>query len=274
MSLNDSFLALIFGIIQGITEFLPISSTGHLVVFHKFLPSDLLDNLTFDVFLHAGTLLALIIYFYREIFALIKGFFKSFYQLNLRADLAQRLSWFIIIASLPAALAGYFLNDFIENQLRDVIFVIFSLIIVGIIFIIVERNIKALRNIEALNLGDSIAIGLAQVIAFIPGVSRSGITIITGMGKKLTREAAARFAFLLAIPAILGATIKQIAEFGINNLFSELGTVYLVGFAAAGITGFLTIKFLLKFLKNHSLIGFAIYRFILAIILIFIFYLI
>lgn len=266
--------AIILGLIQGITEFLPISSTGHLIIFHQIFNSSFINNLTFDVILHAGTLLALLFYFYRDILNLIKGFFASIFKPNLRRELNQRLSWFIIIGSLPVSLVGYFFGDFIEEKLRNVFFIIGSLIIVGILFIIVERKVKSLRNLEIVNLGDSLFIGLAQVFSLIPGVSRSGITIVAGMSKKLTREAAAKFAFLLAIPAIFGATLKQVLDLGWGNLISELGLVYLAGFLSSFIIGLLALRFLLNFLKNHSLIGFAIYRFILAFILIIIFYLV
>lgn len=263
--------SIILGIVQGITEFLPISSTGHLIIFHQFIDSTLLNNLTFDVFLHLGTLLALIIYFSKDILQLIKGFVLSIFKPDFRRDLNQRLSWFIIIGTIPVAVIGYFFSDFIENQLRNVWIVIITLSAIAILFIIVEKKVKTLRSLEIINLGDSLFIGLAQVLSLIPGISRSGITIVAGMSKKLTREAAAKFTFLLAIPAILGVTLNQLNKFWINNLFSELGFIYFVGFISSAITGFFSIKFLLNFLKNHSLIGFAIYRFILAGILILIF---
>jgi len=272
--ISDLSQSIILGIIQGITEFLPISSTGHLVIFHRIIDSPLFNNLTFDVILHAGTLLALLIYFYKEIIELIKGFFLSIFKPDFRRDLNQRISWFIIIGTIPVAVAGYFFGDFIEINLRSLPIVITSLIIVGILFIVVERTVKILRSLEVINLGDSLFIGLAQILSLIPGVSRSGITIIAGMSKKLTRESSAKFAFLLAIPAIFGATLKQVLDLGFNNLMSEIGLVYLAGFLSSFIIGLLALKFLLNFLKNHSLIGFAVYRFILAIILIFIFYLV
>ena len=269
--LNNFFQAIIMGIIQGITEFLPISSTAHLVIYHQFSNSPIINNLTFDVVLHAGTLIALIIYFFQEIIELIKGFFLSIFKPNWRSDLRQRLSGFIIFASLPILIIGYFFGDFLENNLRNILVIIVSLIGVGMLFIIVEKKVKTLRNLETINLGDSFFIGLAQVLALIPGVSRSGITIVAGMSKKLMRRASAKFTFLLAIPAIFGAAVKQFLKINFNNLTNDLILIYLVGFLTAFLAGFFSLKFFFNFLKNHTLIGFAVYRFILAIILIFIF---
>lgn len=267
MIINDYLQSIILGIIQGATEFIPVSSTGHLVIFHQFFTSPLINNLTFDVILHAGTLLALIIYFYREIIELIRGFILSIFRPNIRKDFSQRLSWFIIAGTIPVGLIGYFFGDFIENNLRQVPVVIFSLVIVAILFIIIEKFIKSVRSLEVINLGDSLFIGFAQVLSLIPGVSRSGITIIAGLSKKLTRESSAKFAFLLAIPAILGATIKLLSTFNLN----EFNFVYVLGFISAFVSGLISIKFLMKFLKNHSLIGFAIYRLVLAVVLLIIF---
>lgn len=268
---QDIAQSIILGVIQGITEFLPISSSGHLLVFHQFADSPLINNLTFDVILHAGTLLALLIYFSKDVWNLIKGFIASIFKNNLRRDFNQRLSWFIIIASLPVGLVGYFAGDYIENNLRNIPLVIISLIVVGILFILVERLVKALRNLEVLNLGDSFFIGIAQVLALIPGVSRSGITMVAGMSKKIDRYSSARFAFLLAIPAIFGATLKKFLDFGLSNFNLELGVVYLVGFLTSFIVGLMALKFLMNFLRKYSLVGFAIYRFALAVILLIIF---
>jgi len=259
--------SIILGLVQGITEFLPISSSAHLLIFHNFWESSLENSLTFDVFLHFGTLLALIIYFFKDIIQLIKGFFASIFRNNFRKKFEQRLSWFLLVATIPAGLVGYFFGDFIENNLRSIPVAIGALVGVGILFILVERFVKVLRSLEVINLGDSIFIGLAQILALIPGVSRSGITIVAGMSKKLNRGASAKFAFLMGIPIILGAVIKQLSETNI----SEISLAYFFGLASAFVAGMISIRFLMNFLTKHSLTGFAIYRFVLAAALIVIF---
>jgi undecaprenyl-diphosphatase len=268
---SDIRQSIILGIIQGITEFLPISSSGHLLVFHQLADSPLINNLFFDVILHAGTLLALIIYFSKDIRELIKGFFSCIFKNNFRQDFNQRLSWFLIVGTIPVALAGYFGGNFIENNLRNIPVVIASLIFVGILFILVEKFVKTLRNLEVINLGDSLYIGIAQALSLIPGVSRSGITIVAGMSKKINRESSARFSFLLAIPAIFGAILKKTLDFGLNNFNLELDLVYFVGFLTSFIVGLFVLRFLMNFLRKYSLVGFAIYRFALAIVLFIIF---
>ncbi|MBU1036665.1 undecaprenyl-diphosphatase UppP [Patescibacteria group bacterium] len=264
-------VTIFYAIVQSITEFLPISSSGHLVIFHQFIPLTLVDHLTFDVILHAGTLLSLIIYFWRDIVRLFLGFWQSLRNWNFRYDHQQRLPWLIILGNLPAIIVGFFLDNFWENAFRSVYWVILMLIIGAILFIVFEKISKRNRELNTMNIKDALLIGVAQILAFIPGTSRSGITIVAGLGSNFKREEAAKFSFLLAIPVIFGATIKKIIQLSSTSLSIDSLLIFILGAVVSAVVGYLVIKFLLRFLQRHSLTTFAIYRFILAIILILIF---
>ncbi len=247
------FEAIILGIVQGLTEFLPISSTAHLILFPWFLNwRGEINTLTFDVALHAGTLLALILFFWRDWLELI---FKK-----------QRLFGLIILASIPAGAAGYLLNDIVENNLREPLVISIMLIAVGILMLVAERTDKY-KGLEKTGLKDSLIIGLAQAIAIIPGVSRSGITISAGLFRGFEREAAARFSFLLSTPLIAGATALHLKEALISQTNHDF-RLFFAGIITSFITGFIAIKFLLKFLKKNPLNLFVYYRFVLSAVII------
>jgi undecaprenyl-diphosphatase len=263
----DYFISLILGIIQGITEFLPVSSSGHLIVFRDILNFEFSDSLSFDIALHFGTLIAIIIFFSKDVARLIKAWFSSFKDLK-KMNTDQKLAWLIILGTIPAALAGAFLSEMIDNYIRNTLVVIITLIAGGILFLIVEKVYKAKLEMKELNWKSVLTIGIAQAIALIPGVSRSGITIITGMGFKLQRTEAARFSFLLGIPAILGAAIWQAVKLDYSALTGSDWIIFAIGIVSSAIVGFLAIKFLLAILKKYSMRPFAYYRFVLAIVLI------
>jgi len=260
-------ISLILGIIQGITEFLPVSSSGHLIVFRDILNFQIQDSLSFDIALHFGTLLAIILFFRKDIVKLLYSWFTSFSNLKKMNDY-QKLSWLIILGSIPAVLVGIFLSEIIDNYIRNTITVIITLILGGIIFLIVEKVYKAQFEMKDLNWKSVIVIGIAQALALIPGVSRSGITIITGMGFKLQRTEAARFSFLLGIPAIFGAAVWSAIKLDYQSLTNSDWMIFAIGIVSSVIIGFLAIKFLLAILKKYSMRPFAYYRFILAAILI------
>lgn len=245
--------ALILGIVQGLTEFLPVSSTAHLVLFPWFFHwTGDLDSLSFDVALHAGTLLALLICFWKDWIELI---FKK-----------QKLFMLLVIASIPAGIAGVLLNDYVEHAFRSPYIITVSLVVFGCVMLVAERMNKT-RTLDSADLGDALTIGIAQAIALIPGVSRSGITITAGLFRGLEREAAARFSFLLSTPIIAGATLlhaRKLLKSGADHNMS----LFLVGFIAAAISGFAALKFLMTFLKKHPLNIFAYYRFGLAVVII------
>jgi undecaprenyl-diphosphatase len=245
--------AIILGIVQGITEFLPVSSTAHLILFPWFFNwSGEVDTLTFDVALHAGTLLALILFFWRDWIDII---FKK-----------QKLFGLIVLASIPAGVAGFLLNDIAENDLRKPLLISLMLIAVGFLMLIAEKANKY-KNMEKTGLKDAIIIGIAQAFAIIPGVSRSGITISAGLFRGFEREASARFSFLLSTPIIAGATILHIKDAFTSQVNYDF-KVFSIGIITSCITGFIAIKFLLNFLKKYPLNLFVYYRFMLSVVII------
>lgn len=254
--------ALILGIVQGLTEFLPVSSSAHLV----FVPAlmRIPPNVAFDVLLHAGTLLAVTGYFRKDILALIKAFFASLadvfqgdFRCSLRQDPFKRLAWLIVAASIPAAVTGFLFKKFIESLFTSVPAVALLLIGTGVLLWIAEKARRRDKTIRDISLRDSLVIGLAQAAAMAPGISRSGATISAGFFCGLERETAARFSFLLSIPAILGATILHIKD--ISAGFHLSAGVFLAGFAASIVCGWLSVRFLLNIIRKRSLRIFAYY---------------
>ncbi|MFH1226214.1 MAG: undecaprenyl-diphosphatase UppP [bacterium] len=262
--MSNYFLSAIFGLVQGLTEFWPISSSGHLLILHEILSAsgriDFIDSLSFDTALHLGTLLALLIFFFKDIKKYFLAFLSSFVKFDPRRNEDQRLAWLIAIATIPAGLAGLFLENIINTFLRSPWWVAGMLIGVAILFIIFEKFSKKWAEIKDLSWWQSIVIGVAQAIALIPGVSRSGITIITGMAFNLKREAAARFSFILSVPIVFGAGLKKVYDLGQAGMSNEQSYIFLIGLAVSAIVGWFAVKYLLKFLTSHSLNYFAYYR--------------
>ncbi|MFH0804618.1 MAG: undecaprenyl-diphosphatase UppP, partial [Patescibacteria group bacterium] len=260
----DFLYSVVLGAVQGLTEFWPISSSGHLLIAHDVLQFGFVDNLTFDVALHLGTLLALILFFWRDVAKLIVAFFRSIANWNVRNDFDQRLSWYIVVASIPAGIGGFLLDSWAAEQIRN-LWVIASLLIgVGALLLLAERLFAKVKDIEQVTLGTAVLIGFAQVLALVPGVSRSGITMVAGMSRGLKRAAAARFTFLLSIPIIFGAGMKKLYDATQEGLTGHEWQVMLVGAVTAAAVGYLAIRFLLRYLENHSLNIFAYYRFVLG----------
>lgn len=268
--------AIIFGVVQGITEFLPVSSSGHLVILHKFISLPVKNDLAFDVVLHFATLLAVVWFFRADIAKLFIGFFQSFKRFSKRGSVSSadadslygKLSWFLLLATVPAALAGVFLEDLIEYVFRSPVVVAVMLVAVGALFIIFEKISRKTDKLADLNWKTSLFIGLAQALALIPGTSRSGITIIAGLGAGLKREAAIRFSFLLSIPVIFGASVMKIPPMFNTRIADNEISVLAIAFIASFITGLLAIKYFLRFARSHSLNVFAYYRFALAVLII------
>lgn len=258
--------AILLAVVQGLTEFLPISSSGHLILFHNLLNFQTDFDFSLDVFLHLGTLAALVLFFYREIWQYAISFFQSFFRWNPGRNPHQRLSWFLLIGSAPAAAVGYFWGDLIEIIFRGNLPVAMMLIIGGILLLAAEKFCSAELEINQLNLSKILVIGLAQTLAFIPGVSRSGITIIAGMAVKLNRQAAARWSFLLSLPIVFGAGMKKILDLTRSGLVSDNILLLLISFSVSAIVGYCCIKFFLEFLNRHSLRVFGWYRIVLGII--------
>jgi undecaprenyl-diphosphatase len=245
--------ALILGIVQGITEFIPVSSTAHLILLPWFFNwNSEVNTLTFDIALHGGTLGALLCCFWKDWVDLI---FRK-----------QRFLGLIFIASVPAGIAGIFFNDVIETSMRSPVIISLMLVVVGVIMLLSEKGSRH-KNIDAVSFKDVLVIGIAQAIAIVPGVSRSGVTIAAGLFRGLGREASARFSFLLSTPIIAGAVILHSRKAFISPESYDL-KLFAVGLIASFLTGFAAIKFLLSFLRKYPLNVFVFYRFILAVVII------
>jgi len=245
--------AMILGIVQGITEFLPVSSTAHLILFPWFFGwKGAIDSLTFDVALHAGTLLAL-----------IGCFWKDWLEIFLHN---RRLLLFLVIATIPAGTAGILFKHGIEGVLRSPLVIAVTLIVFGIVMLISER-MKKDRTVKDVKIFDAIVIGISQAVALIPGVSRSGITISAGLFRGLKREESVRFSFLLSTPAVFGAVLLEGRKLLSSPDNYDLN-LFLVGLIASAISGLIAIRFLLYFFRKHPLNIFVYYRFMLAVIII------
>lgn len=258
----DLFQAVILGIVQGITEFLPISSSGHLIIVEQFMGLEMSELKSFDVAVHVGTLFTILFYFRADVWKLLKSFIGLFGKKELREKKSEELIWFIILGTIPAVIVGFTLEDQIDGFFRDSEKVAMAMLLVAGLFIISELIKKRFyKENKSLSLGKVMFIGLMQAMALIPGVSRSGSTISAGLMGGLDREEAARFSFLLGIPAIAGAGILT----ALNADSSDLSYLVLfVGFISAFLSGLLSVSLLMKFLKNHSLMVFAVYLAIFA----------
>lgn len=259
--------AAILGIAQGLTEFLPVSSSGHLILLHRYLKIPMENELAFDVSLHLATLIAVIWFFRSEILKLFLSWLSSFK--NLREGIKD-MSWLIIISTIPAALAGYLFEDKIETVFRSPLIVALMMILVGLLFIVIEKIGKQTDDLNKLDWKKALVIGAFQAIALIPGTSRSGITTISGMGLKLKREEAIKYSFLLSIPVIAGATLKELPRLANKITFNE-ASVMIVAFIFSLFSGIIAIRYLLAYTKNHSLNAFAYYRFLVALVIIVLF---
>ena len=263
--------SIILGIVQGATEFLPISSSGHLVIVPWLLgwpPSSLL----FDTVLHWGTLLAILLVFWRDFVNIISASVRSIYRRSL-ADPNARLGWYILIGSVPAAVLGLLFKDFFEMLFGSPRAAGFFLIVTAGLLALSEalaRRITAYTPLERMSLRQALIIGSAQALALAPGLSRSGSTIAVGLATGLRRDVAARFSFLLGTPAFLGAGLLQLTDAMAADsaqVAAEL-PVLLAGFAASAVVGFIAIRFLLAYLRNHTLRIFVIYCLILGVAII------
>ncbi|MCL4503595.1 MAG: undecaprenyl-diphosphatase UppP [Deltaproteobacteria bacterium] len=255
--------ALLLGLVQGITEFLPISSSAHLALLeHYFHVSG--GGLSFDILLHVGTLAALLGYFYQDWLEMGHAFiFPTRYN---RPE--RRLLFFLIIAVIPGAIAGVLLEHKAETVFREPARIALLMGGVGLLLILAEKIARHVRHMDQITFKDALYIGLSQALAIMPGVSRSGITMTTGLFLGLNRRSAAHFSFLLATPIIAGAGLYHLPKWFKEGNSGELTLLPAVlGFLAAVISSYLTIKYLLRFLQRHTFIPFAVYRLIVAAII-------
>lgn len=261
----DLFHVFILAIVQGLTEFLPVSSSAHLILVPKLLHwQD--QGLAFDVAIHVGTLCAVLAYFRVELKAMIHDWCQSL--LTRQQTASSRLAWAIGFGTIPVGLAGLFFNNYIATQMRATWIIATTTIGFGIILGIAAIIAKQQRNEYSLTWKDVLVIGCAQALALIPGVSRSGITLTAGLFVGLTNQAAARYSFLLSIPVIILAGVLEMLKLSTNSLPTDY-TALLFGFVVAGITGYACIDIFLKLLAKIGVMPFVVYRIMLGLALFF-----
>lgn len=273
--MNSTIEGIILGVIQGLTEFLPVSSTAHLVIIPELFKwnSPLLNSLTFDVALHTGTLLAVVAYFFRDTVELISGFFRGLAKRNFNTDPRTRLSILVFLGTIPAGVLGVLLDKWVEDQFRTPAVLATSMIVIGILMWYAERVAARTKRTDSMSIKDALIVGLSQALALVPGTSRSGITISSGLLLGYQREDAARFSFLLSIPVIAGAAIVKLRDFAHGIPSHDIAPI-LLGILFSAIFGFLSIKFFMRYLQRHSLNAFVWYRFLLAAVIIIFIYII
>jgi undecaprenyl-diphosphatase len=275
--------AIILGIVQGLTEFAPVSSSAHLIIVPWMFDWDdlVLNGLSFDLALHLGTLVALLAFFANDWVRLFRAGFASIVERKIGSDPVRLLAWFVIIGTIPGGIVGFLAESKVEelfhqpgssHQTTAMLAMAIIIALLGALLFMVERIAKHFRGMNQLRLSDAVLIGLAQALAIIPGVSRSGSTITAGLAMGLERESAARFSFLLSAPIIAGAGAKRMLD-----LYGQVRSgvipqseliLFPIGFAAAAISGYLCIRFLLRFLQRNSTDIFVYYRWALAVLII------
>jgi undecaprenyl-diphosphatase len=262
-----SIQALIMGLVQGLTEFIPVSSSGHLILVPWAMgwKDPFINSLAFSVMLHMGTLVALVLYFWRDWLTLIPAGLASIRDQSLRDEPDRKMAWLLVVATIPAVLVGPLLTDTIESWVREPARVAAMLCVGAAILWLADRWGSKVRDIDSMTFGGALAIGVAQVLALVPGISRSGVSIAAGLFEGLTREAAARFSFLMATPVVAGAGLWEARKV----ITGEAGVqpearLILIGFLAAATSGVFAIHFMLQFLKRQSVTAFVVYRVIAA----------
>ena len=265
--MDTIFQALIMGIVQGLTEFLPVSSSGHLIVVPFLLgwTDPFITSLAFSVMLHIGTLAALLVYFRADWLRLVPAGFAAIRDRSFRGDPNRRLAWLLVAATIPAAIAGFLLSDLIETAFRDIGLVAVTLVGGAVILWLADRWGGRTKGVDDVTFPIAVGIGMAQALALVPGISRSGISISAARFAGLGREAAARFSFLMATPITAGAAIFEIRKLasGESGVAVSLGPL-VVGMLAACVSGMLAIGFMLRYLRTRSLNIFVAYRLVIA----------
>ena len=278
------YQVVVLAIVQGLAEFIPVSSSGHLIIVRRLLGWNELSpahELTFDVALHFGTLLSVLFYFRRTWIQIIRaalgGKVVRFSEAggtdqNLTADEQREerlLLWFLAIATIPGAIAGKLLEHSAEDYFREHIFLIAgALIVVALLMWWGEKVGELRKSLTSINFADALIVGCAQAFALIPGVSRSGSTITAGLFRNMTREAAVRFSFLLSTPLIAGAALLKAHELRKEGLPAEMHMPFLVGVLVSAVVGYMAIAWLIRYLQSNSLKVFIVYRIVVGLIVI------
>jgi undecaprenyl-diphosphatase len=264
-----SIQALIMGLVQGLTEFLPVSSSGHLILVPWLFgwKDPFIDSLAFSVMLHMGTLVALLVYFWRDWVRLIPAGLATIRDRSFKGDPDRKMAWLLVVATIPAVIVGPLLTGPFEDAVREPAKVALMLCVGAAILWLADRWGSKLREMDSLTFKGALGIGVAQVLALVPGISRSGISISAGLFQGLNREAAARFSFLMATPVVAGAGLWDARkllthEAGVN----PSAHLIIIGFVAAAVTGLLAIRFMLEFLKRQPLTAFVVYRVVAAVV--------
>jgi undecaprenyl-diphosphatase len=278
------YQAVVLAFIQGLAEFIPVSSSGHLIIVRRLLGWNELSpahELTFDVALHFGTLLSVLFYFRRTWFQIVRAAFggkivrfseTGAADVNLSADEQREerlLLWFLAIATIPGAIAGKLLEHSAEDYFREhIVLIAAALIVVGLLMWVAEKVGRMDKPLTRISLFDALVVGCAQAFALIPGVSRSGSTITAGLFRNMTREAAVRFSFLLSTPIIAGAALLKAHELHKEGLPAGMRTPFIMGILVSAIVGYGAIAWLIRYLQSHSLKIFVVYRVVFGIIVI------
>ncbi|HET7328936.1 MAG TPA: undecaprenyl-diphosphate phosphatase [Nocardioidaceae bacterium] len=258
----DFFKAVVLGLLQGLTEFLPISSSAHLRIFPELFGWED-PGAAFTAVVQIGTELAVLVYFRHDIWRIASTWVRALFRPELRGETDARMGWFIIVGSVPIVVLGITLQDVIERDLRNLWIIGTTLIVLGVVLGISERVGRRTRPIEKLTIRDAVLLGLAQACALVPGVSRSGATISMGLFLGYDRAAATRYAFLLAIPAVVGAGLYELPDIpGGDNTYGVAPT--LVATVVSFVVGYAAIAWLLRYVSTHSYLPFVVYRILLG----------
>jgi undecaprenyl-diphosphatase len=259
----DALQAIILGIVQGLTEFLPISSTAHLRLVPAFFGWDD-PGTAFTAVVQLGTMAAVLLYFRRDLWNIARAWLRSLRDPAARKTLDARLGWYLIIGTIPISILGLAFKDKIETDARQLVLIGVALIVLGLILELAEKVGRKEREVESLTMKDGILIGCAQACALVPGVSRSGSTISAGLLLGLTREAAARYSFLLSVPAVVLSGLFELKDVGDGGGAGAVPTI--IATLAAFVVGYASIAWLLKYLTKHPVTIFVVYRVVLGVV--------
>jgi undecaprenyl-diphosphatase len=250
--------ATLLGVVQGLTEFIPVSSSGHLILARHLFGIQIENGpaFIFDILIQMGTWVAVLVHFRRDLVSIAKDILESFIG---KSAPQARLGWLLLLATLPAVFAGWFLRKSMSGELSGLLATGLFLIATAVLLVVAEFFGHRKKETKNLNLVDAIWVGLFQVLALFPGISRSAATLSGGMTRNLTRTDAARFAFLLAVPVMPGAAAVALLDLGQLPEANGLIIPLLIGFVVSAIVGYVTIHWLLKYLSTHSLLPFAAY---------------
>lgn len=253
--------SIFLGIVQGLTEFLPISSSGHLVLVPFLLEWEIppYQAFVFDVLVQVATLIAVLAFFWKDFYVILRGMYRGLRRRQPFETQPARLGWYLLVSTIPAAIAGLLLKDIVEKAFANPLMTAFALLGTAVLLVIAERIGKRQRILESVTWLDALIIGFYQILALFPGLSRSGSTIAGGMTRDLDRPAAARFSFLMAVPIMLAAGVLATLDLMAIPDLGAILPVFIPGFIAAAVVGYLAIGWLISFLTRYSLYFFAVY---------------